>query len=395
MIDILTKTFINDYENIKSQKVRTSYGVMAGIIGIFANFTLFSGKMIIGLLINSISIMADGINNLSDAASSVISLVGVKMAEKPADKEHPFGHGRIEYISALIVSFMVLLVGITLLKDSFIKILNPEHIDFKWIPLFILIFSVIIKMWLSYINNKLGKKINSKILLATAADARNDVIITSGLILSLVAEKFTGLMIDGWSGFAISFIVILSGYGIAKDTLLPLLGEAVDKDTYENITKLVESYDGIIGSHDLITHNYGPSHIMATIHVEVSNSRDLRDVHDIIDSIERDVLEQYNIHLLIHVDPLETQNKDFLLIKKNIEDLVYQLEKESSIHDFHISRKSQTNKISFDVVVPYTYNSQLKDSLLSDITDKLSILYPNYKYVIIIENSFIDHDKFF
>jgi cation diffusion facilitator family transporter len=389
MTKFLIKLFIKNDKNLDHPDTRTSYGVLAGAVGILLNFILFLLKIVIGFIFNSISIMADGINNLSDSGSSLISLIGVKLAKKPADKEHPFGHGRIEYISALIVAFLILLVGFTLLKNSFLKILSPEKLDFELLPLIILIISVFVKVWLSIFNRYIGKKINSGILLATATDARNDVIITTGTILSVIAEYFSGFMIDGISGFIISVFVIISGYNIAKDTLMPLIGEAVDFETFEKITKKVQSYEKILGSHDLITHNYGPSRIMATIHVEVANDSDLRSIHEIVDTIERDIYDEFHIELLIHVDPMDFNNEEFLIIKDDIVRIAKKIEPLSDIHDFHIRTKDGKNKIMFDIIVPYTYSKNEKEIFLINLKTSLSKGYKDFEFLILVENSFV------
>ncbi len=239
MTNYLVKLFIKNYENIEEIEVRSNYGILAGIVGIVCNIFLFAAKLLIGIIVNSISIMADAVNNLSDAASSIVSLVGVHMARKPADEEHPFGHGRIEYIAALIVSFIILLVGFGLFKSAFDKIISPEPLGFSIVLLVILILSVLVKVWLSYFNYNLGIKIHSGVLKATSVDARNDVIVTSVTIISLLIGKFTGLMIDGWMGLLVSAFVILSGFNIAKDTLMPLLGTAVEKVAHDRLTIIV------------------------------------------------------------------------------------------------------------------------------------------------------------
>ena len=271
MTDFLVNKFIKDSTNIGSTEVRTRYGMLASVVGIFCNVLLFSVKLTIGLILSSLAVTADAFNNLSDAASSIISFIGVKMAGKPADAEHPFGHGRIEYIAALIVSFLVIEVGFTFFKSSISKILHPEEISFDLVPFVILILSILVKLWMAFFNNKLGKRIDSKVMLATAADSLGDVITTSATVLSIIICHFTSINVDAIAGLIVSAIVIWSGISIAKDTLEPLIGERVPAELYQKITDIVESYDGLVGTHDLIVHNYGPNRSMATIHAEVPN----------------------------------------------------------------------------------------------------------------------------
>ncbi len=391
MTTLLLKLFVKNYKNTKEQQVRTSYGVLASIVGIILNIILALTKFIISLLISSISIMADSFNNLSDAVSSIVSLIGVKLAGRPADKEHPFGHGRFEYVAALIVSFLIFLVGVTLFKDSIKKIFKPEDLGFSWIIITILILSVLTKIWLSYFNHKLGKKINSGLLKATSVDARNDVIVTIVTIISVFLCHFTGLKIDGYMGVLVSLFVLYSGFNIAKETLLPLIGQGVERDLYEKITKKVESYDGIIGSHDLIMHNYGPSHIMGTIHVEVSNEETLEDVHHIIDRIERDILRDMGIFIVIHVDPTDTSDTETVNGKKVIENVVKELEPEAHIHDFRILKDKKHLILIFDLVVPHEYNDENKNELLIEIESKVCKIDERYKCNVTIEKSYISY----
>ena len=254
MTEFLVRHFVKNYEETEKVSVRTAYGVLASVVGIFCNVFLFAVKWMIGFFLHSIAVMADAFNNLSDAGSSIIGLVGVKMASKPADEDHPFGHGRIEYIAALIVAFLVLQVGFTFFKDSIGKIREPEELKFQLVSIIILILSIGVKLWMGYFNRTLGNKINSKVMLATAADAMGDVITTSATILAILFWKVTGINIDGFVGIGVSLVVMWAGVGIAKDTLEPLIGEAVDPEEYERITNFVEGYDGIVGSHDLIVH---------------------------------------------------------------------------------------------------------------------------------------------
>jgi cation diffusion facilitator family transporter len=389
MTQLLVKLFVKDYTNTDKSKVRTAYGVLTSIVGIICNITLFGIKITIGLIINSISVMADAFNNLSDAASSIIGLIGVKLAERPADKEHPFGHGRFEYIAALAVAFLILQVGISCFKSAFTKILNPEIVGFNWILVGILSISVLVKVWLSLFNRTLGKRINSSVMKATAADALGDVLITTTTIASVIIGKLTGLTVDGWMGLVVSVFVLLAGFNIAKGTLEPLLGEAVDREIYKAITDMVEGYEGIVGSHDLIVHNYGPSHTMATIHAEVPNDVNLEKAHETIDCIEREVLRDMGIFLVIHMDPIEINNQNVVEKKKAVVDVIKELESKAAIHDFRIVNGENNINLIFDLVVPYSYTEKQEHELLFKIEDALKKIDERYQIVITIENSFI------
>lgn len=389
MTEFLLKKFVKDYNNTNNPKVRGSYGMLSGYIGVICNILLFILKFVGGFLINSISVTADAFNNLSDAASSIVTLIGTKFSQKPADKEHPFGHGRSEYIAAFIVAFLVLQVGFTCFKNAFGKILKPEAVTFNIIILILLGFSVLLKLWLAIFNRYLGKKINSTVLKATGTDAFGDVLITSVTILSVIIGKITGLKIDGWMGAIVSAVVIIAGFNIAKETLEPLLGEAIDKETYEKITRKVEGYKGILGCHDLIIHNYGPSHIMATIHVEVEAKEHLEEVHEIIDKIERDILREMEIFLVIHVDPVDLEDKENLQRKQEIIKTIGELEPESSVHDFRIIEEDEKIKLIFDMVIPYSYGERQRKKLLSDMDKALKRLNQRYELVVTLDNSFI------
>ncbi len=389
MTQLLVKLFVKDYTNTEKARVRTAYGILASVVGIISNMMLFGIKVTIGLVINSISVMADAFNNLSDAASSIIGLVGVKLAERPADKEHPFGHGRFEYIAAFAVSFIILQVGISCFKSAFTKILHPEEVGFNWILIGILCISVLLKLWLSLFNRTLGKRIHSNVMKATATDALGDVMITSTTIASVIIGKLTGFTVDGWMGAIVSVFVLLAGINIARETLEPLLGEAVDREVYEAVTQKVEGYVGIIGSHDLIVHNYGPSHTMATIHAEVPSDVNLEEAHETIDRIERDVLREMGIFLVIHMDPIEINDQRIVEKKKAVIEVVKELEPKAAIHDFRIVNGEQHINLIFDLVVPFSYNEKREQELLLKIEEALKKIDERYQVVITIENSYI------
>lgn len=389
MINRLVKLFVKHSDRVEDQSVRTAYGILASVVGMICNIILFAVKLIVGMMINSISIMADAFNNLSDAASSVISFIGVKLAGRPADKEHPFGHGRFEYIAALAVAFLILQVGFSLFKSSFTKVLKPEAIDFNPILVGILGLSVLVKIWLGLFNRTLGNRINSAVMKATAADSLGDVMVTTATIISTVIAGMTGWKIDGYMGIVVSIFVLMAGFNIAKDTLEPLLGQAIDRKVYEDIKEMVEGYEGIVGTHDLIIHNYGPTHRMATIHVEVPNDIDFERAHETIDQIERDVLESQDIFLVIHMDPVEMNDVMVLEIREMVTKIVTDLEPKSNIHDFRIVNGELQINLIFDLVIPYSYTKQEEQKLLTRILEEVRRKDSRYNCVVTVENSFV------
>ena len=388
MTDFLVNKFIKDSANIESTEVRTRYGMLASVVGIFCNVLLFSVKLTIGLILSSLAVTADAFNNLSDAASSIISFIGVKMAGKPADAEHPFGHGRIEYIAALIVSFLVIEVGFTFFKSSISKILHPEEISFDLVPFVILILSILVKLWMAFFNNKLGKRIDSKVMLATAADSLGDVITTSATVLSIIICHFTSINVDAIAGLIVSAIVIWSGISIAKDTLEPLIGERVPTELYQKITDIVESYDGIVGTHDLIVHNYGPNRSMATIHAEVPNDINIEVSHEIIDKIERDVKKDLNILLVIHMDPVEMRDEEVLSLREKTSRIVHALDPELNFHDFRVLKENEQRNLIFDLVIPDSYSEKDANRVMHQLVSLLHEMDENVECIITLDRSF-------
>ena len=388
MTDFLVNKFIKDSTNIESTELRTRYGMLASVVGIFCNVLLFSVKLTIGLILSSLAVTADAFNNLSDAASSIISFIGVKMAGKPADAEHPFGHGRIEYIAALIVSFLVIEVGFTFFKSSISKILHPEEISFDLVPFVILILSILVKLWMAFFNNKLGKRIDSKVMLATAADSLGDVITTSATVLSIIICHFTSINVDAIAGLIVSAIVIWSGISIARDTLEPLIGERVPAELYQKITDIVESYDGIVGTHDLIVHNYGPNRSMATIHAEVPNDVNIEVSHEIIDKIERDVKKDLNILLVIHMDPVEMRDEEVLSLREKTSRIVHALDPELNFHDFRVLKENEQRNLIFDLVVPDSYSEKDANRVMHQLVSLLHEMDGNVECIITLDRSF-------
>lgn len=389
MTELLVKTFVKDYQNTEEAKVRTAYGVLASLVGIVCNLLLFGGKLAVGLVLHSVSVMADAFNNLSDAASSVIGFIGVKMAEKPADEEHPFGHGRIEYIAALIVSFLVIEVGFTFFKNAIAKIRTPEELSFNLISMGILLASVAVKLWLSFFNKKLGKRINSTVMQATATDALGDVVTTLATMGSILFFYFTKINIDGYVGLAVSLLVMWAGVGIAKDTLEPLIGQSVDPKLYREISEFVESYDGILGSHDLIVHNYGPTKSLASIHAEVPNNVDIETSHEIIDRIERDAAKKLGIFLVIHMDPVETADAQVAEVKAEVQEVLHQMDERLSLHDFRMVDGEKWINLIFDVVVPFSYGENDRPKLREAIEEEVRSMDERYHCVITFDSGFV------
>ena len=387
MTEFLIRHFVKDYEEVEKVSVRTAYGMLSGIVGIFCNVILFLTKLIVGLVLNSVSVMADAFNNLSDAGSSVISFVGVRMAGKPADKDHPFGHGRIEYIAALIVSFLVLEVGFTFLKDSVGKILHPEQLKFLPVSVLILCLSIAVKLWLGLFNKKLGERIDSQVMKAVFADSMGDVITTSATIFSILFFAATGINIDGFVGLGVALVVMWAGFGIAKDTLNTLIGEPVSPEVYEKIKKFVEGYDGIEGVHYLIVHNYGPNQGMATIHAEVPNDVNIEVSHAIIDRIEREVGKELNITLVIHMDPVELHDAEVLRLKEKTEHIIKALDSKLSFHDFRLVKTTPVNLI-FDLLVPAEYTQKDTDRVLHQLMQLISEMEAGATCVITVDHSF-------
>lgn len=385
MTDFLIKKIIKDYEQTENPQVRTAYGMMAGLVGICCNLVLFGAKIAVGIMTSSISVMADAFNNLSDAASSIVGFVGMKMAQKPADEDHPFGHGRIEYISAFIVAFIVIEVGFSLLKTSVGKLLHPETLTFGLVSVGILLFSVVVKLWMALFNRKLGKRIQSSVMMATAADSLGDVAATSATILSIVVFGLWKVNIDGLVGLIVSVLVMIAGINIAKDTLEPLIGGPIDPEIYRKITAFVNGYNGIAGSHDLIVHNYGPGRSMASIHAEVPSDVDIEVSHEIVDKIERDAAKKLGIFLVIHMDPVSLKDGRVKKIRQLMEETLRGLDERLTLHDFRVVDGTSQINLIFDLVVPRDYTKQMQDACKQEICQRMKEKDERYHCVITAE----------
>ena len=385
--NFLIKRFVKDYDNVSDVKVRGAYANLAGIVGIITNLMLFIIKLFVGLFSNSVSILADAFNNLSDAASSIITIVGFKMANKPADAEHPFGHGRIEYITAMIVSFMVMLVGLQFVKTSFQKIINPTPVTFELLPFILLLISIGFKFWLSKFNKSIGNKINSSTLKATATDAMGDVFTSTTVVISFLISKFTTLPIDGYIGIIVALAIVYSGFSLIKETLSPLLGEPPDPVLVSNITDMVMSYENITGIHDLIVHNYGPGRIMASIHAEIPSNIDIMEIHHIIDTAEREISKKLNIYLVIHMDPICVDTDEIVEARNMVKDVLKKYEEVKSFHDFRVVGDHDNKNLIFDIEVcpKCLANENRSSQLLSNIEKDINEKSPEYRCVITVD----------
>ncbi|MEW8956572.1 cation diffusion facilitator family transporter [Clostridium sp.] len=388
--NLIIKIFIKD-DNISNEKTRTKYGFLAGIVGIVVNLLLFSVKLFVGLLVGSIAVMADAFNNLSDAASSLITILGFKLSTMPPDKEHPFGHGRLEYVSAMIVSFMVIIVGFQFIKSSIERILNPSAVTFELIPFILILISILFKIWLSRFNSVVGNKINSSALKAASFDALGDVITSSCVAISLVSSKFTTFPIDGYIGVIVSLMILYSGYTLVKDTLNPLLGEAPDPELVKGIKDEVLSYEHIIGVHDLIVHNYGPGRIMASIHAEVPSNLSVITIHEVIDKAEKEISKKLKLYLVIHMDPINVDDEEILETENQLLRILNQHPLVKSMHDFRVVGKGEKKNLIFDVVVDSNRKRRTMSDkdLIEDITSMVKEIYPNYNCIITIDEDYL------
>jgi len=388
MITLLTKLFIQKPEDIKSPSTRQAYGILCGAVGIFLNLCLFTGKFIAGAISNSIAITADAFNNLSDAGSSIITLIGFRMAGQKPDPHHPFGHGRIEYISGLLVSVIILLMGLELLQTSVSKIFHPEELTFSPVILGILLASILVKGYMFLYNRRLGKRLDSTAMLATAMDSLSDMLATAVVLASTIIAQFTGLAIDGWCGLLVGAFICYAGYHAARDTTSPLLGQAPDKEFVQQITGLVLAHEGILGVHDLIVHNYGPGRTLISLHAEVSADGNLLELHEIIDTIEHELKETLNCHAVIHMDPVCVGDEETDRLKTLTENCLREISESLTMHDFRIVAGPTRTNLIFDVVTPYDF--AIPDTeLVTLIQERIVKMNPNYCAVIEVDKEML------
>lgn len=387
-MSILAKLFIKDYKNTSDNTVRNKYGILTSVTGILVNIILFIIKLIASVITSSISIAADAFNNLSDAGSSIITFIGFHLAGKPADRDHPFGHGRAEYICSMFVSMMILFMGFELAKSSVSKILSPEKTTLSQVATLILIISVLAKLWMFLFNRKIGKSINSTPIIATAKDSLSDVVATSVVIISLITEKIFDISVDGAVGLIVSGFILYTGIMTIKDSLTPLLGSLPDKELVEDIKNTIMAHSEISGTHDMIIHNYGPNRYMMSVHVEVPCDCDVLKIHDKIDIIEREIYSKFNCNAVIHMDPIETNNEYINSTSNKINEIIKSIDENLSMHDFRmVSGETHTNVI-FDVVVPYKF--KMSSSELTElIQQKIFEVDSSFFAVITIDKDYV------
>lgn len=390
LANYILKLSIKDNGNLEDTKSRLKAGYLAGLVGLIINLLLFLVKLAIGLIVSSVAVLADAFNNLSDAASSVITIVGFKLSNRPADKEHPYGHGRLEYISALVIAFMVMAVGFQFIITSFNRIKNPQPVTFEWLPFILLLISILFKIWLSLFNKKLGKKISSTALVAAATDALGDVFTTSVVTISLFASSFTDIPIDGYIGGLVAIAIIYAGFSLVKETISPLIGEAPDEELKKSINNGVLSYDYITGVHDLIIHNYGPGRVMASIHAEFPANIDVIEIHEIIDKAERELSESLDLHLVIHMDPISVETKEITDARKEVENIIKNIPSINSMHDFRVVGKGDKKTLIFDIVVDAykLESSSTEEKLKTDICNAIKVNNPQYNCMITVDKEF-------
>lgn len=388
MINMLIKKFVKNSEDITDPKVRQNYGMFSGIVGIICNLILFCTKFFAGIITASISISADAFNNLSDAGSSIVTLIGFKMAGKPADSDHPFGHGRMEYLSGAIVSFAIIIMGYELFKSSISKIIHPEEMYFSIISVTILVGSILLKLWMAAFNTKVSKKINSTSMGATAADSLSDCIATTAVLIALIVSTTTGCNIDGYAGIVVACFVFMTGVGTAKDTLQPLLGKPADKEFVKAIEDTITSHKEIIGVHDLIVHDYGPGRVFVTLHAEIPYEMNVLEAHDIIDLTEKEISLQYNCEISIHMDPIVTDDETVTTLKKMTESILNKIDPIITMHDFRITEGPYIKNLIFDIQVPYGYKKQ-DEEIVKEIKDEITRQKENCFAVIHVDKSFV------
>ena len=386
MTGLLIKLFIKGSDTPAA--LREKFGRLGSVVGIFVNILLASCKFLLGTLLGSISITADAVNNLSDAGSSLISLLSFRYSSRPADAEHPFGHARIEYAASFTVAFSILLLGVELLKSSFSKILHPDPISFSYITCLILLGSILLKLWLAGFYKSLGKKINSTVLLATAADSLSDVASTGGVLAALILSRLTNYQLDGYTGVIVAGLIIISGINILRSTLDEFMGQPPDKAFVDGIVGKMLSYDGVLGIHDLVVHSYGPGNTFASVHAEVSSAVDIMESHELIDDIERDFLKNEGINMLIHMDPIVTDDEFVNELREFVRGIVSDIDGELSMHDFRIVLGKGHSNLIFDIIVPYGFRFS-EDEIKSRIEAQVKKLSPDYNTVITVDKSFV------
>ena len=387
MISLLARLFIK--QSGDEQAVRKAYGILCGAVGIGFNVLLFIGKFFAGTLAGSIAITADAFNNLSDAGSSFVTLLGFQMAGQKPDSEHPFGHGRIEYLSGLAVSMLILLMGVELAKSSLDKILHPEEVTFSLLALGIMAASVCVKLYMWLYNRQVGRRIHSAAMEATAMDSLSDTASTFAVLVAMLIGKWTGLAVDGYVGLVVALFILFSAYKAARETLSPLLGQAPDPELVREIRDIVMADDTVVGVHDLVVHDYGPGRLMITLHAEVPAHGDIMAMHDVIDNIEKELMEKLHCHAVIHMDPVDTDDASIARLREQVAELVKQVEPSLTIHDFRVVRGTTHDNLIFDAVLPFS-STMTPAQAAQAIRDRVRAMDGNYYAVVTVEHSYTD-----
>lgn len=387
--DGLIRRFVKNYQDTEDPGVRTAYGTLAGVTDILCNLLLFAVKFVVGLLMASTAVTADAFNNLSDSFSSVVSLIGVRMAARPADQEHPFGHGRIEYAASFVVAAVILSVGIEFFRTSAERVLHPQPLTFRTVAFVFLLLSVLVKLWMYFFNRNIGQRTGNSLMAATAADAIFDVLTTAVTIVSVIIYEAAGINVDGISGLIVSVVVIGAGLGIGRDTLNLLIGVPADQELRDKISDMVAGVPGVISVHDLVIHNYGPGRYMATIHAEVSRRMTLDEAHAIADKAEKMVQSSLNVELVVHIDPVDIHSQLVKDIRENVSRILAEIDPELSFHDLHVRREKKETNITFDLAVPYAYSADRENEVAHQIMDRLRDVDPGWRCVITIDRGML------
>ena len=388
MTELFLKLFIKNYKDTKNPDVRTKYGMLGSAVSIVMNIILSAFKYVVGTITCSLAITADAINNLSDAASGIVTLFSFKMANRKPDKEHPFGHGRIEYVAALAVGSLVELMGYELIKSSIQKIMSPEKVVFSYVAVIVLIFSILGKIWMGFFNKKLGKAINSPAMIAVASDSLSDTAATFISLLALIISKFTDLPLDGFMGIVVSFFILKSGYEILKESIAIILGAPPSKELVDELVKYVTSFDGILGIHDLVIHSYGETRMFASVHIEFSADSDLLEAHETADTIEKEVKEKFGIELVVHLDPLVTNDVRINALREIVKREINAIDSKLTFHDFRVVDGPHRTNLIFDIVVPHGFRLS-EDEIKTELQKRMNEVDTRYALVILFDYDYI------
>ena len=384
MTNLLCKLFIKNGDDLKRPEVRRAYGTLASVVGILVNLLLSFFKLLAGLLSGAISVTADGLNNLSDAGSQVVSLISFKMSAKPADRDHPFGHARIEYVASMIVSFLILLVGFELLKDSVAKIFHPQETEVSLLTIIVLSVSVAVKLWLAIFNRTIGKRIGSSVIRATATDSLSDAVATAAVLVAVLIAHFTGFYTDAYMGIAVGSLIFVAGIRILNDTKNSILGSAPEPEVVEGIVAITKEYPEVLGIHDMVVHNYGPGNTIASFHAEVDGSVNAFITHDVIDTVERRLWQEMSVRATVHMDPIVTDDERVSALRDAVREAVQGIDERLGIHDFRFVEGKTHSNLIFDVSVPFEIKDS-DDEIKRAISLRLSELDPNYFAVITVD----------